>query len=30
MGLAVRAHSAPGEYFAVTIAFPTNKMHYFE
>ena len=30
MGLAVRAQSAPGEYFAVTIAFPTNKMHYFE
>ncbi len=27
MGLAVRAQSAPGEYFAVTIAFPTNKMH---
>lgn len=30
MGLAVHAQSAPGEYFAVTIAFPTNKMHYFE
>ena len=30
MGLAVSAQSAVGEYFAVTIAFPTNKMHYFE
>ena len=30
MGLAVSAESAVGEYFAVTIAFPTNKMHYFE
>ena len=30
MGLGVRAESAQGEYFAVTIGFPTNKMHYFE
>lgn len=30
MGLAVSAQSSPGEYFAVTISFPTNKMHYFE
>ena len=30
MGLSVRAASAPGEGFAVTISFPTNKMHYFE
>lgn len=30
MGLTVRASSQPGEYFAVTIGFPTNKMHYFE
>ena len=30
MGLGVRAESTQGEYFAVTIGFPTNKMHYFE
>lgn len=30
MGLAVSAQSRVGEYFAVTISFPTNKMHYFE
>lgn len=30
MGLSVCASSREGEYFAVTIGFPTNKMHYFE
>lgn len=30
MGLGVRADSREGEFFAVTISFPTNKMHYFE
>ena len=30
MGLTVRADSRAGEFFAVTIGFPTNKMHYFE
>lgn len=30
MGLGVRADSVPGEFFAVTIGFSTNKMHYFE
>ena len=30
MGLTVRADSVPGEFFAVTIGFSTNKMHYFE
>lgn len=30
MGLGVRADSEPGEFFAITISFPTNKMHYFE
>lgn len=30
MGLGVRASSREGEFFAVTISFPTNKMHYFE
>ena len=30
MGLSVRADARPGEFFAVTIGFPTNKMHYFE
>lgn len=30
MGLGVRADSRPGEFFSVTICFPTNKMHYFE
>lgn len=30
MGLGVRADSKRGEFFAVTISFPTNKMHYFE
>ena len=30
MGLGVRADSVPGEFFAVTISFSTNKMHYFE
>lgn len=30
MGLRVSASSATGEGFAVTIAFPSNKMHFFE
>lgn len=30
MGLGVRADSRAGEFFSVTIGFPTNKMHYFE
>lgn len=30
MGLGVRADSVPGSFFAVTISFSTNKMHYFE
>lgn len=30
MGLSVRADSHAGEFFSVTIGFPTNKMHYFE
>lgn len=30
MGLSVRVSSRAGEFFAVTIGFPTNKMHYFE
>lgn len=30
MGLSVRADARPGEYFSVTIGFPTNKMHYLE
>lgn len=30
MGLGVRADSEAGEFFAVTISFSTNKMHYFE
>lgn len=30
MGLGVRADSVEGAWFAVTISFPTNKMHYFE
>ncbi|MDO4436392.1 MAG: sensor histidine kinase [Coriobacteriaceae bacterium] len=30
MGLGVRADSRAGEFFAVTISFPTNRMHYFE
>ena len=30
MGLTVRADSVPEEFFAVTISFSTNKMHYFE
>lgn len=30
MGLTVSADSAEGEWFAVRIAFPTNKMHYFD
>lgn len=30
MGLSVSADSREGEFFAVTLDFPTNKMHYFE
>lgn len=30
MGLGVRADSKTGEFFSVTISFPTNRMHYFE
>ena len=30
MGLRVSASSATGDGFAVTIAFPSNKMHFFE